>query len=47
MNDQVGDNNSPLAAFVSRTEVFPEYVTELNVANGVARKHSVTPRYSL
>ncbi|ALW89498.1 hypothetical protein [Deinococcus actinosclerus] len=47
VNDLGGDNNTGMAKFVSRTEIFPEYVFDLNPASGVARKHSVAPRWYL
>ncbi|GGJ84077.1 hypothetical protein [Deinococcus aquiradiocola] len=47
VNDLGGDNNTALAGIVSRTEIFPEYVLDLNPATGLARKHSVAPRWYL
>ncbi|WP_034339186.1 hypothetical protein [Deinococcus misasensis] len=45
VNDLGGDNNEPMIKSVSRTEVFPDYIFDWNVAQGVARKHSVAPRW--
>lgn len=45
LNDLGGDNNEPLIASASRTEVFPEYITDWNAASGLARKHAVAPRW--
>ncbi|MVN86529.1 hypothetical protein GO986_07090 [Deinococcus sp. HMF7620] len=43
--DLGGDNNLQMARFVSRTEIFPEYIFDLNPASGLARKHGVAPRW--
>ncbi|MBZ9713111.1 hypothetical protein [Deinococcus multiflagellatus] len=45
LNDLGGDNNLAMAKFISRTEIFPEYVFDLNPASGLARKHGVAPRW--
>ncbi|GAA5440027.1 hypothetical protein ACFQDE_05275 [Deinococcus caeni] len=45
--DLGGDNNLNMAKSVSRTEVFPDYVFDLNPASGLARKHGVAPRWYL
>ncbi|GAA0497988.1 hypothetical protein [Deinococcus depolymerans] len=47
VNDLGGDNNLNMAKFISRTEVFPDYVFDLNPASGLARKHGVAPRWYL
>ena len=43
--DLGGDNNLNMAKFISRTEIFPEYIFDLNPASGLARKHGVAPRW--